>query len=149
MREAGIVLKSIELTLMLGSEEKAGGKLSIVLLSAEAARRSEVSFTQTFLLEIPGSPQRQAVPGPLVPGVREFVETAMEAARDIALVAAAEGLPQRLRQVVLFAALERSRKRAGEIAFTLPTATPIIVGAGADRTSREQNTIKLVFAAAP
>jgi hypothetical protein len=149
MREAGLILKTVELKLLLGTEEKAGGKISVVVISAEAARRSEVSFSQTFILEIPASPKRAVASGPLVPGVREFVETAMEAARDIVRAAAAEGLPQRLKEIELVAKLERSRKTEGGIAFTLPSATPLSVGAGAERSLLEENTIKLLFTAAP
>lgn len=149
MREAGLILKTVELKLLLGTEEKAGGKISLVVISAEAARRSEVSFSQTFTLEIPASPKRAVASGPLVPGVREFVETAMESARDIVRAAAAEELPQRLKEIELVAKLERSRKTEGGIAFTLPSATPLSVGAGAERSLLEENTIKLLFTAAP
>jgi hypothetical protein len=73
----------------------------------------------------------------------------MEAAHDIVRAAAAEGLPQRLKEIELVAKLERSRKTEGGIAFTLPSATPLSVGAGAERSLLEENTIKLLFTAAP
>jgi len=149
MREAGLVLKTIELKLLVGTEEKAGGKLSVIVLDAEAARRSEISFTQAFTLEIPPSPSRQAMVGAVVPGVREFVEAAMETARQIARAAAAQGLPQRLKEVELVAKLERSRKAEGGISFTLPIGAAPSVEAGGGRRVLEENTVKLVFVAAP
>lgn len=149
MREAGLLLKTIELKLLLGTEEKTGGKLSVVVLDAEAARRSEISFTQTFTLDVPASPSRAAMAGALVPGVREFVEAAMETARDIARAAAAEGMPQRLKEVELVAKLERSRKAGGGISFALPIEAAPSLGTGASRSLLRENTVKLLFVAAP
>jgi hypothetical protein len=73
----------------------------------------------------------------------------METARDLALAAAREGLPQRLESVELVAKIVLSRKGAGGISFTIPALAGATVGAGASRTIADTNTIKLVFLRAP
>lgn len=145
MREAGLMLQTIELKLMVGQEERSGGKLQIVILNAEASRRSELSFVQTFVMEVPGAPKKGVAARPLVPGVEKFVEAAMETARDLARAGEAAGLPQKLAAVELIAKLEGSRKLAGGIAFTAPIAFSPAIGVGAGSTALETNTIKLVF----
>jgi NTP-dependent ternary system trypsin peptidase co-occuring protein len=148
MREAGIYLKSIEFKLLVGTERETGGKAHIVLLDAEASRKSEVSFLQTFVLEAPSAPVK-SLASPVLPEVRQFVEAAMETARSIARVAAREGLPQRIESVELVAKLAASRKAGGGIAFTVPVLTGVGLEGGASRTAQEANTVKLVFLRVP
>lgn len=93
MVEAGLVLKRIEFRLVVGSQVRGGGKIEILLLEAEASRTTETAFLQELTLEIPQSGRRSAAPRPLVPGVREFVDAAMDTARDLARAADAAGLP--------------------------------------------------------
>jgi hypothetical protein len=146
MAETGLVLKTIELRLLVGREDQAGGRVSFLVLDAEASRRSEVSFAQTFTLELPppGRP-RSAAAVPSVPGVVEFVESAMASAREIAAAASQGGLPQRLREVELTARIVRSQRIEGGIAFTAPGAPALSAGAG--RVDDETNSVRLVFAA--
>ena len=73
----------------------------------------------------------------------------METARDLALAAAREGIPQRLESVELVAKLAVSRKRGGGISFTIPALAGATIGAGASRTAEDVNTITLVFLRAP
>ena len=146
MAETGLVLKTIELRLLVGREDRAGARVSFLVLDAEASRRSEVSFAQTFTLELPppGRP-RSAAAGRSVPGVVEFVESAMASAREIAAAASQAGLPQRLREVELTARIVRSQRIEGGIAFTALGAPALSAGAG--RVDDETNSVRLVFAA--
>jgi hypothetical protein len=146
MREAGIYLESIKFNLLVGTEEQVGGKVQIIVLDAEASRKAESSFLQTFTLEVPPAPPkgvRPAVAG--LPEVKAFVETAMETARDLALAAKREGLPQQLKSVELVAKLTVSRKIGGGIGFTVPTVTTVAASAGASRAVEEANTVTLIF----
>jgi hypothetical protein len=146
MSKTGLVLKSIELRLLVGRESRAGGKVSFLVLDAEAARRSEVSFAQAFTLELPPpSRTRSVAPAAAVPGVVEFVEAAMATAREIAAAASTEGLPQKLREVELTAKIVRSQRLDGGIAFTAPGAPALSAGAG--RVDDEANSVRLVFGA--
>jgi len=146
MAETGLVLKTIELKLVVGRENRVGGRLSFIVLDAQASRRSEVSFTQTFTLELPPPARpRSAAPAPAVPGVVEFVEAAMAAARELAAAASREGLPQKLREVELSARIVRSGRLQGGIAFTALAGPGLSADAG--RVDEETNTVRLVFAA--
>ena len=146
MAETGLVLKTIELRLLVGREDRAGARVSFLVLDAEASRRSEVSFAQTFTLELPppGRP-RTAAAVPAVPGVVEFVESAMASAREIKAAASQAGLPQRLREVELTARIVRSQRIEGGIDFTALGAPALSAGAG--RVDDETNSVRLVFAA--
>lgn len=146
MAETGLVLKTIELRLLVGREDRAGARVSFLVLDAEASRRSEVSFAQTFTLELPppGRP-RTAAAVPSVPGVVEFVESAMASAREIMAAASQAGLPQRLREVELTARIVRSQRIEGGIDFTALGAPALSAGAG--RVDDETNSVRLVFAA--
>lgn len=148
MREAGIYLKTIEFKLLVGTEEEAGGRVQVIVLDAEASRKSELSFLQTFVLEVPAAPTKGIATVGL-PAVRAFIETAMETARDLAVAAKREGLPQRIESVELVAKLTVSRKAGGGIAFTIPALTAGGISAGASRAVEEANTIKLVFLRTP
>ncbi|MBC8647127.1 MAG: hypothetical protein H7X85_08190 [Thermoanaerobaculia bacterium] len=148
MREAGIYLKSVEFKLLVGTEDQVGGKAKIVVVDAEISRKSEISFLQTFVLEVPPAPGK-SLTGAALPQVRAFVETAMETARDLALAAAREGIPQRLESVELVAKLAVSRKGGGGISFTIPALAGATIGAGASRATEDTNTIKLLFLRAP
>jgi len=146
MAETGLVLKTIEFKLLVGRENRAGGRVSFIVLDAEASRRSEVSFAQTFTLELPPpARQRSAAPAPAVAGVVEFVEAAMAAARELAAAASREGLPQKLREVELSARIVRSGRLQGGIAFTALAGPALSADVG--RVDEETNTIRLVFAA--
>ncbi len=147
MAEAGLVLAKVEFRLAVGTETKGGGKIEVLVLDAEAARRTETSFLQELTLEIPASGRRGAAPRPLVPGVREFVEAAMNTARDLARATAEAGLPQRLRSVELTAKITRSRTLSGGIAATIPAWVKPSVGAELGRTAEEENTVRMVFEA--
>ena len=147
MAEAGLVLAKVEFRLAVGTETKGGGKIEVLVLDAEAARRTETSFLQEFTLEVPASGRRGAAPRPLVPGVREFVEAAMNTARDLARATAEAGLPQRLRSVELTAKITRSRTLSGGIAATIPAWGKPSVGAELGRTSEEENTVRMIFEA--
>ena len=147
MAEAGLVLTKVEFRLAVGTETKGGGKIEILVLDAEAARRSETAFLQELTLEVPESGTRGAVARPLVPGVREFVEAAMNTARDLARATAAAGLPQRLKSVELTAKITRSRTLAGGITATIPAWVRPSIGAEAGRSREEENTVKMYFEA--
>ncbi len=147
MAEAGLVLKKIEFRLAVGTETKGGGKIEVLLLDAEAARSAETSFLQEITLEVPASGGRRVAPPPLVPGVREFVDAAMNTARDLARAAAAAGLPQKVRTVELTAKITRSRKTGGGIAATIPAWVKPSVGADVSRSREEENTVRLFFEA--
>lgn len=146
MAETGLVLKTIELKLLVGREDRAGGRVSFIVLDAEASQRSEVSFTQTFTLELPPPARpRSVAPAPAVPGVVEFVEAAMAAARELAAAASREGLPQKLREVELSARIVKSGRLQGGIAFTALAGPALSASAG--RVDEETNTVRLVFVA--
>jgi len=146
LAETGLVLKTIELRLLVGRERRGRARANFVILDAEASRRSEVSFSQTFTLELPPAERRRAVAAAaLVPGVAEFVDAAIEAARELAAAAAREGLPQKLRGLELTARIVRSGRIEGGIGF-LSLANPSFY-AEAARISDESNTVRLVFEA--
>lgn len=146
MAETGLVLKTIELRLVVGREDRAGGRVSFIVLDAEASRRSEVTFAQTFTLQLPPpSRSRSVAPAPAVPGVVEFVEAAMAAARELAAAAGREGLPQKLSEVELSARIVRSGRIGGGVAFTAIAGPGLSADAG--RVDDETNSVRLVFAA--
>jgi hypothetical protein len=148
MADVGLVLKQIELRLAVGRESRRDGRVSIVVLDADASRRSETSFTQTFTLELPPPARRRAATETAsVPGVVEFVEAAMSSAREIAASAARAGLPQKLKEVELVARIVRSDRAGGGIAFRFLAEAS--VSGGIARTAEETNTVRLVFTAAP
>jgi len=151
MADAGLVLKQIELRLVVGRESRRDGRVSILVLDADASRRSETSFTQTFTLELPPPARRrgatEAAATASVPGVVEFVEAAMASAREIAASAARAGLPQKLKEVELVARIVRSDRAGGGIAFRFLAEAS--VSGGIARTAEETNTVRLVFTAAP
>ena len=147
--EAGLVLKRIEFRLSVGTESKGGGKIEVLLLDAEASRSTETSFLQELTLEIPETRTRKAAATPLVPGVREFIEAAMNTARDLARAADAAGLPQRIRTVELTAKITRSRKMGGGIAATIPAWVKPSVGAELASSREGENIVKLTFEAKP
>ncbi len=149
LAETGLVLKSIRFRLEVGTETKAGGKIEVLLLDAEASRDAETSFVQELTLEIPPAPGKRLAPTPLVPGVTEFVDAAMNTARDLARSAAAAGIPQQLHSVELTARITRSRKIGGGITATIPAWIEPSVGAQAARTRDEDNTVRLLFEAKP
>ena len=145
--EAGLVLKKIEFRLSVGTETKLGGKAEVLLLDAEASRTAETSFLQELTLEIPESGAHRVAPAPTVAGVREFVDAAMNTARDLARAAAAAGLPQRLSSVELTAKITRSKKAGGGISAVIPAWVKPSLGAEASASRQEENTVRLVFAA--
>jgi hypothetical protein len=146
MAEAGLFLQRIEFRLAVGTETRGGGKVEILLLEADATRSSETSFLQELTLEIPASGARRAAPAPpMVPGVREFVDAAMNTARDLARAASAAGIPQQLRSVELTAKITRSRKAGGGISATIPAWVKPSVGADAGASREEVNTVRMVF----
>jgi hypothetical protein len=147
MAETGLVLKRIEFRLAIGREVRGGGSIEILLLDAEAARTSETSFVQELTLEIPEAGRRGAAARPLVPGVREFVESAMDAARDLARAASDAGLPQRLKSVELTAKIARSKKYGAGITATIPVWVKPSVGAEAGTSRTDENTVKMFFEA--
>ena len=151
MADAGLVLKQIELRLAVGRESRRDGRVSILVLDADASRRSETSFTQTFTLELPPPARRrtatEAAATASVPGVVEFVEAAMSSAREITASAARAGLPQKLKEVELVARIVRSDRAGGGIAFRFLAEAS--VSGGIARTAEETNTVRLVFTAAP
>ncbi|HEY3203876.1 MAG TPA: hypothetical protein VGL03_09470 [Thermoanaerobaculia bacterium] len=147
MAEAGLVLKRIEFKLSVGSETKGGGKIAILLLDAEASRATETAFLQQFTLEIPATGGRGVTAKPFVPGVREFIDAAMNTARDLARVTSESGLPQRIQSVELVAKITRSKKAGGGIAVTIPVAIKPSIGIDAGVTREEENTVRLVFEA--
>lgn len=144
LAETGLALKKVELRLVVGHDRRAAAHASFLVLDAEASRRSEISFTQTFTFELPPPERRRpAAPPVTVPGVAEFVEAAIATARELAAVAAREDLPQRLSEVELTAKIGRSQRAEGGLAFSgLASAS---LGGGVTRSSEETNTVKLVF----
>lgn len=144
LAETGLALKRIELRLVVGRERRRDGRVSILVLDAEASRRSETTFTQTFTLELPPPARRRsAVPVAAVPGVVDFVEAAMASARELVAAAARAELPQKLREVELVARIVRSDRVGGGLAFTFFTGASL--SAGTTRTADETNTVRLVF----
>lgn len=147
MAEAGLVLKRIDFKLVVGSETRGGGKIEVLLLEGEASRATETAFLQELTMEIPETGARSAAPRPLVPGVREFIDAAMNTARDLARAAAAAGLPQRIRTVELTARITRSRKLGGGITATIPAWVKPSIGAEFGTSRENQNVVKLIFEA--
>ncbi|HYX21463.1 MAG TPA: hypothetical protein VFA98_11520 [Thermoanaerobaculia bacterium] len=147
--EAGLVLKRIEFHLAVGTETKMGAKVEILLLDAEASRSAETSFVQELTLEIPAAGAHRIAPAPTVAGVREFVEAAMNTARDLARAAAAAGMPQRLTSVELTAKITRSKKAGGGISAEIPAWVRPSVGADVSASRQDENTVRMVFAASP
>jgi hypothetical protein len=149
MAEAGLVLTKIEFRLSVGTETKGGGRIEVLLLDAEASRGTETSFLQQFTLQVPESRKKGVAERPLVPGVREFVDAAMNTARDLARATSEAGLPQRVRSVELTAKITRSRKTGGGISATIPAWVRPSVGGEATRTREDENTVRLFFEPAP
>jgi hypothetical protein len=148
MAEAGLVLKKIEFHLAVGREVKGGGSIEVLLLDAEAARSSETSFVQDFTLEIPATHGGRGVAArPLVPGVRDFVDAAMNTARDLARAASDAGLPQRLHTVELTAKITRSKKYGAGITATIPAWVKPSIGVEAGTSREDENTVKMYFEA--
>jgi hypothetical protein len=147
MAEAGIVLKKIEFKLAVGTQIKGGGKIEILLLDAEASRQTETAFLQEFTLEVPSERRKGAAAPRLVPGVREFIDAAMNTARDLARAAADAGLPQRLQSVELTARITRSRKIGGGIAATIPAWVKPSIGGEVAWSREGENVVKLTFGA--
>lgn len=146
MAETGLALKQIELRLVVGRERRRDGSVNILVLDADASRRSETSFTQTFTLELPPpSRQRTAATAAAVPGVVDFVEAAMSSARELVAAAARAELPQKLKEVELVARIVRSDRVAGGVAFRVFTGASL--SGGIARIADETNTVRLVFAA--
>ena len=147
MAEAGLALKRIEFRLAVGTVAKQGGKIEILLLDVEASRTTETAFLQQFTLEIPDTRGKGAAPQPLVPGVRDFVDAAMNTARDLARAAAAAGLPQRIQSVELTAKITRSKKVGGGIAATIPAWVKPSIGGEVGTSREDDNTVRLYFEA--
>jgi hypothetical protein len=147
MVEAGLVLKTIEFQLAVTREEKTEGKVQALVLDLGGSRASETSFLQTFTLEIPARRGSKGIAAPVIPAVTEFVEAAMNAARDLARAAAREGLPQRLREVELVAKIVRSGEASGGIAFTVPVSVGLEVRGKGASSSEAVNTLRLRFSA--
>ena len=145
LAETGLVLKRIEFRLVVGTETKTGGNIEVLVLEAGASRSTETSFFQELTLEIPSSGRRSAAPRPLVPGVQEFVDAAMNTARDLARATSAAGLPQRLQSMELTAKITRSRTVSGGIAATIPAWVRPSLGVEAGKTAADENTVKLIF----
>jgi hypothetical protein len=147
LAETGLVLKRIDFRLAVGTTTRAGGNIEILVLDAEMSRSTETSFLQELTLEIPSSGSRGAAARPLVPGVRELVDAAMNTARDLARATSAAGLPQRLKTMELTAKIGRSRKLAGGITATIPAWVRPSIGAEAGKTAEDENTVKMIFQA--
>jgi len=145
LAETGLVLQKIEFHLSVGRQTKGGGKIEVLLLDAEAARSSETAFLQELTLEIPKTGRRSAAPAPLVPGVSDFVDAAMNTARDLARAAQAAGLPQKLTGVELTAKITRSRTLGGGITATIPAWVKPSIGAEIGTTREEENVVRMVF----
>ena len=146
LAETGLVLKRIEFRLAVGTTTRAGGNIEILVLDAETSRTTETSFLQELTLEIPASGGRGVAAKPLVPGVRELVDAAMNTARDLARATSAAGLPQRLTTMELTARITRSRKLGGGITATIPAWVKPSVGVEAGKSSENENTVKMIFA---
>jgi hypothetical protein len=146
--EAGLVLKTAEFHLLVARTTSEGAGATFVVLEAGASAAAETSFLQTFTLAIPPTRTPRVAATPAVAGVAEFVDAAMDAARDLAAAARAQGLPQRLEKVVLEATIARSRTSKGGVAFTFPTPVAITMEASGSATRKDVNTITLTFVAA-
>ena len=147
LAETGLVLQKIEFHLSVGRQTKGGGKIEVLLLDAEATRASETAFLQELTLEIPRTGRRSAASAPLVPGVTEFVDAAMNTARDLARAAQAAGLPQKLTGVELTAKITRSRTLGGGITATIPAWVKPSIGAQVGTTREEENVVRMIFGA--
>jgi hypothetical protein len=147
LAETGLVLEKIEFHLSVGRQTKGGGKIEVLLLDAEAARSSETAFLQDLTLEIPKTGRRSAAPAPLVPGVAEFVDAAMNTARDLARAAQGAGLPQRLTGVELTAKITRSRTLGGGITATIPAWVKPSIGVEVGTKREEENVVRMIFSA--
>jgi hypothetical protein len=147
MAEVGLILKRIEFTLAVGRKAQGGGKVEILLLDAEASRATETAFLQELTLEVPPEGRKALASRPLVPGVREFIEDAMNTARDLARTASDAGLPQKVRKVELTAKITRSRKLGGGITATIPAWVKPSIGVDLGSSREEENTVRLFFEA--
>lgn len=147
MAEVGLTLKRIEFRLAVGRRVQGGGKVEILLLDAEASRATETAFLQELTLEVPPEGRKALASKPLVPGVREFIEDAMNTARDLARAASDAGLPQKIRTVELTAKITRSRKLGGGISATIPAWVKPSIGANLGSSREEENTVRLFFEA--
>ena len=147
MAEAGLVLEKIEFRLAVGRQTKGGGKIEILFLDAEASRSAETAFVQELTLAVPSAGRRSASPRALVPGVREFIEAAMNTARDLARAAEAAGLPQKLSGVELTAKITRSRTLGGGIEATIPAWVKPSIGGEVRSFREDENVVKLIFSA--
>ena len=148
LEETGLVLKRIELKLVVGRERRSGARASFLILDADASRRSDTSFAQSFTLELPPPERRRAAAdsiGAAMPDVAEFVDAAIASARELAAAAERAGLPQKLTEVDLTARIVRSNRLGGAIAFT--GLGPAGLGGSASGSSENTNTVRLVFAA--
>ena len=148
MAETGLVLKTIELKLVVGRERRSGAHASFLVLDADASRRSETSFVQSFTLELPTPGRRRAgaeAIAAVMPAVAEFVDAAIAAAREIAAAGARAGLPQKLHGVELTAKIVRAGRFEGGISFT--GIGPAGLHGDAGRSFEEANTVRLVFVA--
>ena len=79
--------------------------------------------------------------------MREFVEAAMNTARDLARAAESAGLPQRLQSVELTAKITRSRTLSGGIRATVPAWVRPSLGVEARRTGEDENVVRMIFGA--
>lgn len=147
MAEVGLTLKRIEFRLAVGRRVQGGGKVEILLLDAEASRATETAFLQELTLEVPPDGRKALASKPLVPGVREFIEDAMNTARDLARAASDAGLAQKIRTVELTAKITRSRKLGGGISATIPAWVKPSIGANLGSSLEEENTVRLFFEA--
>jgi len=145
LAETGLVLQKIELRLSVGRQTKGGAKVEVLLLDAEASRSAETAFVQELTLEIPRGGHRAAAPPPLVPGVVEFVDSAMNTARDVARAAQAAGLPQKLSGMELTAKITRSKTAGGGITATIPVWVKPSIGGELHATRDEENVVRMVF----
>ena len=73
----------------------------------------------------------------------------MNTARDLSRAASAAGLPQQLHALELTARITRSTKAGGGIDATIPAWVKPSIGADVSRAREEDNTVRLVFEAAP
>jgi len=96
LAETGLVLKRIEFRLAVGDRDQGRRKDRGPDLDAETSRASEASILQQLALEIPASGGKRAAAPAAGAGAREFVDAAMNTARDLARAVSAAGLPQQL-----------------------------------------------------
>jgi len=147
MVETGLVLQKIEFRLSVGRQLKGGARIEVLLLDAEASRSAETAFVQELTLEIPKDGRRSVAPAPLVPGVVEFVDAAMNTARDVARAASAAGLPQKLSGVELTAKITRSKTAGGGITATIPVGIKPSIGGELGATREDENVVRMIFGA--